>query len=65
MLLWPVAPRPESSWAFEPFMFLVLTFEPRDYVINSCCLKHLDVCKLKYSLFISTVVLFCPPYFLR
>jgi hypothetical protein len=64
MLLQPVAPRPESSRAFEPFMFLVLTFEPRGYVINSCCLKHLDVCKLKYSLFISTNVLFCLHYFL-
>jgi hypothetical protein len=63
MLLRPVAPRPESSWAFEPFMFLVLTFKLRDYVINSFCLKHLDVCKLKYSLFILTVVLFCRPYF--
>jgi hypothetical protein len=59
MLLRPVAPRPESSWAFEPFMFLVLTFEPRGYVINNYYLKHLDVCKLKYSLFILTNVLFC------
>jgi hypothetical protein len=45
-------------------MFLVLEFEPRGYVINSCFLKHLDVYKLKYSLFISTMVLFCLPAFL-
>jgi hypothetical protein len=64
MQLRPVAPRPESSWAFVPFMFLVLTFEPRGYVINSCCLKHLDVCKLKYSLFILAAVLLCLPIFL-
>jgi hypothetical protein len=58
------APRPDSSWAFEPFMFLVLAFEPRGYVINICYLKDLDVCKLKYSLFILTIVLFCLPCFL-
>jgi hypothetical protein len=57
------APRPESSWEFEPFMFLVLTFEPHDYVINNCCLKYLDVCKLKYSLFILAAMLFCLPIF--
>jgi hypothetical protein len=45
-------------------MFLVLTFEPRDYVINSCYLKHLDVCELKYSMFILASVLFCLPIFL-
>jgi hypothetical protein len=45
-------------------MFLVLVFEPRGYVINICCLKHLEVCNLKYSLFISTIVLFCLPAFL-
>jgi hypothetical protein len=64
MLLRLVAPRPESSWAFEPFMFLVLVFKSRGYVKNICCLKHLDVCKLKYSLFISSIVLFCLPRFL-
>jgi hypothetical protein len=64
MLLRPVAPRPESSWAFKPIMFLVLAFEPRGYVINICCFKHLNVCKSKYSLFISTIVLFWLPYFL-
>jgi hypothetical protein len=64
MQLRPAASRPESSWAFEPFMFLVLTFELRGYVINSCCLKHLDICKLNYSLFILAIVLFCLPIFL-
>jgi hypothetical protein len=64
MLLRPVAPRPKSSWVFKPLMFLVLAFEPRGYVINIYCLKHLDVCKLKYSLFVSTIVLFCLPAFL-
>jgi hypothetical protein len=41
-----------------------LKFEPRGYVINICCLKHLDVCKLKCSLFISAIVLLCLPAFL-
>jgi hypothetical protein len=30
------APKPEDHWAFVPFMFLVLAFEPR-----GCCNKHL------------------------
>jgi hypothetical protein len=51
----------ENNWAFVLFM---LAFKPRDYVINICCLKHLNVCKLKQLSFISTVVLFCLPYFL-
>jgi hypothetical protein len=59
-----VAPKPEDHWAFVPFMLLVLVFEPRGYVINICCLKHLEVCKLKYFLFISAIVLFCLPAFL-
>jgi hypothetical protein len=29
------APKPEDHWAFVPFMFLVLEFEPR-----GCCNKH-------------------------
>jgi hypothetical protein len=45
-------------------MFLVFAFELHGYVINICCLKHLDVCKLKYSLFISIIVLVCLPSFL-
>jgi hypothetical protein len=59
-----VAPKLEDHWAFVPFMLLVLVFEPRGYVINICCLKHLEVCKLKYFLFISAIVLFCLPAFL-
>jgi hypothetical protein len=35
------APKPESSWAFEPCMFLVLMFEPRGYVMNNCLFKTL------------------------
>jgi hypothetical protein len=57
--------KPENCWAFEPFMFFVLAFEPRGYVMNICCLKHLDVYKLKHLLFISAAVSFCLPYFLR
>jgi hypothetical protein len=59
------APKPEDYWALVPFMFLMLAFEPRDYVINICYLKHLDVCKLKYSFvyFGNCVVL--PLLFLR
>jgi hypothetical protein len=64
MLPRPVAPKPEDRWAFVPFMFLVLAFEPHDYVMNICCLTHLDVCTLKYLLFISAIVLFCLPIFL-
>jgi hypothetical protein len=37
------APKPEDHWAF---------------VINTCCLKHLDVFELKHLLFIFAVVLF-------
>jgi hypothetical protein len=29
-----VALKPKNLWAFVPFMFLVLAFEPRGYVIN-------------------------------
>jgi hypothetical protein len=43
----------------------VLAFEPRGYVINIYCLKHLDICKLKHLLLISVVVLLCLPHFLR
>jgi hypothetical protein len=57
-------PKPEDHWAFVPFMFFVLAFEPRGYVINTCCLKHLDVCELKHLLFILAVVPFCLPVFL-
>jgi hypothetical protein len=48
-----------------PFMLFVLVFEPRGHVINICCLKHLDVCKLTRLLFISVIVLFCLPHFLK
>jgi hypothetical protein len=58
-------PKPEDHWAFVPFMFFVLAFEPRDYVMNTCCLKHLDVCELKHLLFILAAMLFCLPRFLR
>jgi hypothetical protein len=40
-------------------MFFVLVFEPRGYVMNTCHLKHLDVCKLEHLLFITAAVLFC------
>jgi hypothetical protein len=68
--LFPDVPRlaalkPENRWAFVPFMFFVLPFEPRGYVINIFCLKHLDVYKWKHLLFISVAVLFCFPHFLR
>jgi hypothetical protein len=56
--------KPEDHRAFVPCMFLMLAFESRDYVINICCLKHLDICKLKCSLFISATVLFCLSAFL-
>jgi hypothetical protein len=49
--------KPENHWAFVPFMFFVLAFEPRDYVINICCLKHLDVCKLKLCCSVSPIFL--------
>jgi hypothetical protein len=61
MLPQRIALKRENLWAFVPHMFFVLAFEPRGYVIHICCLKGLDVCKLKHLLFISTVVLFCLP----
>jgi hypothetical protein len=58
--------KPENSWAFMPFMlFYVRTQATPLYVINICCLKHFDVCKLEYLLFISIAVLFCLSRFLR
>jgi hypothetical protein len=60
MLLRLVALSPENSWAFVPFMlFCVRIRATRLCVINIFCLKHLDVCKLKYLLFISIAMLFC------
>jgi hypothetical protein len=43
----------------------MLELEPRGYVINICCLKHLDVCKflvlvVYFVYFGSYVVLFLP-----
>jgi hypothetical protein len=60
-----VALKLENRWAFCALYVFVLALEPRGYVIKICCLKHLNVCKLKRSLFISVVVLFCLPHFLR
>jgi hypothetical protein len=61
-----VALKPENSWLFVPFMlFYVRIQATRLYVINICCLKHLDVCKLEYLLFISIAVLFCLSRFLK
>jgi hypothetical protein len=61
-----VALKCENSWVFVPFMlFCVRIRATRLYVINICCLKHLDVCKLKHLLFISIVVVFCLSQFLR
>jgi hypothetical protein len=36
--------KPESSWSFEPYVFLVLTFEPCGYVMNNCLFQTL--CRL-------------------
>jgi hypothetical protein len=60
-----VALKPENSQAFVPFMLFLLAFESRSCVINVCCLEYLDVYKLKHLSFISTVVLFYLPRFLR
>jgi hypothetical protein len=63
MLLQLAAPRPESSWAFEPFK-LLLELEPRGFYVQSIIyLKHLNVCKLECLFFISMacVVLSLPP----
>jgi hypothetical protein len=58
--------KPENSWVLVPFMlFCVRIRATRLYVINICCLKHLDVCKLKHLLFISIAMLFCLSHFLR
>jgi hypothetical protein len=36
-----VAPKPEDHWAFVPFMFLMLAFESRGYVLLFRTLKCL------------------------
>jgi hypothetical protein len=51
-----VALKPEDHWAFVPFTFLVLVFEPCGYVTNSYVLKHLHICKLKQSFFTPAIV---------
>jgi hypothetical protein len=59
-----VALKPKNRWACCAFYVFVLVFGPSGHVINNCCLKHLDICKLKHLLFTSTAVLFCHYRFL-
>jgi hypothetical protein len=32
-------PKPKDHWAFVPFMFFVLVFEPQGHVMNICLFK--------------------------